>query len=503
MQNVTTQKIEDAVQAVLKKNKGTFNVAEVIEFLSVEDKEGKIADRIIGSLQVDERFFYDEEDNFFAKNKFFNGKSFVLTPTDREIDDKILIPGHRFVPFVDGEVFPSEVEFVNKLDSSKVQMKVLRDSIQELFPYHILMGAEQISDFLIAESKENKNLREMKVDRDKIVINVYDMQSFYQQVKFKSGDALLCKICDYDRGVIEFQYLPAKDRKEKNIAKFVENYTLAMENVIDRFDNYLELHEQLSWGFFSTRAGELFGKNGASLDEFLKMADDLEITFEEGCAMFAKKKSYDEFEHHHHHGKNCDCGEDHDHDDENNSYSNLPDGVGISRGAIGSIEDILLEIGSTLSLAEIDSYMLDACSVNNHEFHEVFARMFNKEHLNYADEAQEMVFLNYLEDRFETLISTYDPIADKEKMSLRSLILEITDNRNDFFEYLKTVDVEESQEVEAELKKIAEASLHLSNILQLLNNPGYDLGEDEAEKMESAIEDLENIIQDAVERIKL
>ena len=192
------------------------------------------------------------------------------------------------------------------------------------------------------------------------------------------------------------------------------------------------------------------------------------------------------------------CGE-----GEIDSYSELPDGVGISKGAVGSIEDILIEIGSTLSLAEIDAYMLDFCSMNNHEFHEVFVCMFNKEHLDYADEAQEMVFLNYLEDRFENLISTYDPVADKDKISLRSLILEITDSRNEFFEELKTLNVEESKEVEAELKKIAEASLHLNNILQLLNNPGYELAEVEAEKMESAIEDLEIIIQDAIENVKL
>ena len=210
----------------------------------------------------------------------------------------------------------------------------------------------------------------------------------------------------------------------------------------------------------------------------------MEIAFDEGHALLARKNSAVI----HEHGENCSC-HDHEHDSEGefDSYSELPDGVGISKGAVGSIEDILIEIGSTLSLAEIDAYMLDFCSMNNHEFHEVFVRMFNKEHLDYADEAQEMVFLNYLEDRFENLISTYDPVADKDKISLRSLILEITDSRNEFFEELKTLNVEESKEVEAELKKIAEASLHLNNILQLLNNPGYELAEDEAEKMELRI----------------
>jgi hypothetical protein len=228
------------------------------------------------------------------------------------------------------------------------------------------------------------------------------------------------------------------------------------------------------------------------------MADDIEIAFDDGYAVFVRKT------HGHVHDENCGCGKEHHHDleDEDNGDF-LPDGIGISKGAVNSIEDILIEIGSTLSLAEIDAYMLDFCSMNNHEFHEVFVRMFNKEHLDYADEAQEMVFLNYLEDRFENLISTYDPVADKDKISLRSLILEITDSRNEFFEELKTLNVEESKEVEAELKKIAEASLHLNNILQLLNNPGYELAEDETEKMESAIEDLEIIIQDAIENVKL
>ena len=507
MENVNTTKIEDAVVAVAKKNNGQFCVKDIIDFLGFEDKENRLSDRISSSLQVDERFFYDEDDNFTSKNVFFNGKSFVITPSEREIDDNILIPGHRFLPFVNAEIFPSEIELIDKKAAKKIQTVCLKDSIQELFPYHILMGAEQISDFFIAESEENKNLREMKIERDKITLNVFDMSDFYQSCNFESDDALLCKIKNYDKGVIEIQYLPGKERKEKNLEKFVDFYTAALGEVIERFANYLELHEQLAWGFFEGRDDSLFGKNGASLDEFLKMAEDLEIAFDEGHALFVKKGSA--FGHDHDcHDDDCDChGEHHHHHESEDSddYSpyNLPDGVGISKGAIGSIEDILLEIGSTLSLDEIDAYMLDFCSVNNHEFHELFARMFNKEALSYADEAQEMVFLNYLEDRFENFISAYDPVADKDKMALRSLILEITDNRNDFFEYLKSTDIDENAKIEAELKKIAEASLHLSSILRLLNDPAYEISEDESEKMENSIEDLEIIIQDTIEKIKL
>ena len=498
MESINTQKIEDAVVILLKKNAGKFSVADVIELLSVNDPEGKIADRIQASLELDERFYYDEDNNFICKNKFFNGKSFVVTPSEREIDANILIPGHRFLPFVDGEIFPSEIELIDKSNGAKIETVILRDSVQELIPFHILMGAEQISDFFVAESDENKNLQSMKVGKDKIVLNVFDMKQFYKSVNFKSGDALLCKIKNYDKGIIEFQYLAGKDRQDKNIEKFVDNYSNAILRVIDRFSNYLELHEQLGWGFYEGREDSLFGVKGASLDEFLSMTDDIEIAFDDGYAVFVRKMSG------HIHDENCGCSGEHHHDsDDDDNGDFLPDGIGISKGAVNSIEDILIEIGSTLSLAEIDAYMLDCCSVNNREFHEVFARMFNKESLNYADEAQEMIFLNYLEDRFENLSSTYDPVADKDKMSLRSLILEITDSRNEFFEYLKSSDVDENQTIEAELRKIAEASLHLSNILQLLNNPGYDLSEDEAEKMEASIEDMEIIIQDAIEAIKL
>ena len=496
MESINIQKIEDTVSILLGKNAGKFSVAEVVKELSVNDSEGKIADRIKGSLELDERFYYDEDNNFICKGEFFNGKSFVVTPTEREIDENILIPGHRFLPFVNNEIFPSEIELISKIDGKKIETVILRDSVPELIPYHILMGAEQISDFFVAESSENKNLRDMSGTREKIVLNVFNMKQFYKAVNFKSGDALLCKIKDYDNGVIEVQYLPAKERQEQNIEKFVADYTSAISKVIERFSNYLELHEQLGWGFYEGRDDSLFGAEGASLDEFLAMADDLEIAFDDGYAVFVRKTSG------HIHDENCDCGHHHDEDEDFDSDF-LPEGIGISKGAVNSIEDILIEIGSTLSLAEIDAYMLDCCSVNNREFHEVFARMFNKESLNYADEAQEMIFLNYLEDRFENLSSTYDPVADKDKMSLRSLILEITDSRNEFFEYLKSTDIDENPTVEKELKKIAEASLHLSNILQLLNNPGYDLSEDEAEKMEASIEDMEIIIQDAIEAIKL
>lgn len=492
MQNINTQKIEDAVSQLIKDKSGAFNVAQIVAILGVDDKDGKVSERVVNSLQIDGRFFFDAQDNFYSKTKFFNNKSFVITPTAREINDGILIPGHRFIVFVDDNIFPSEIQLKEKDAEDFCKSKAMSDTIEELFSYHLLMGAEQISDFFIAENPDNKNLHELDIMNDKLTLNVFDLKKFYNLNKFSVGDALICKVKNYEKGIIEFQYLAKVDRKEKNIEKFVATYNDSIKCVIDIFENYLELHEQLSWGFFLGKDSNLFGAKGASLDEFIKMTDALEIAIDNGHAILINKLPDSEL-----HSEKSDS----DFDDEDNYDINLPDGVGVSSGEISSIEDILHEIGSTLSLNEIDSYILDACSMRNSEFTDFYNRAFNHENLKFADEAQKMVLLNYLEDRFETLQNTYDTIADESKANLRSLILEITDSRNEFFDYLKSIDFNVDKLPAKQMKKIAEATLHLSNILQLLNNPAYELNEDEADHMANSIESMEAILEDTIESV--
>ena len=60
------------------------------------------------------------------REAFFTGRKFLITPETWEIEAGILIPGHRFVPYLDPEVFPSEtvliLEYPEKYYGSRLQI---------------------------------------------------------------------------------------------------------------------------------------------------------------------------------------------------------------------------------------------------------------------------------------------------------------------------------------------------------------------------------------------
>ena len=164
---------------------------------------------------------------------------------------------------------------------------------------------------------------------------------------------------------------------------------------------------------------------------------------------------------------------------------------------------ILKAIGSSLSEVEIDSYILESCFDRDKDFTAFLNKVFDFEKLDFTDEAQKTVFLNFLEERFERLSENYNRFNDEEKAPLRSRILEIVTARNDFFNYLKTLEIDEDKIPKDEMKKIVSGAMHLNSILQMLNDERHDLSEEDKDAIFEAVESAEDILNDSMETLEM
>ena len=61
-------------------------------------------------IDADSDFFRDG-DRVCRREAVFCGRKFLITPETWEISEGVLIPGHRFVPYLDPEVFPYGTRF--------------------------------------------------------------------------------------------------------------------------------------------------------------------------------------------------------------------------------------------------------------------------------------------------------------------------------------------------------------------------------------------------------
>ena len=462
--NIPISTIEGAIEKVAAQNPdGKFTIGELLKVIN-SGKSQTLQGRIERIISSNDLFFSDGNGNFQLKNRFFSNREFLITPDNWEIENGIVCPGHRFTPFINPEIFPSEVTLVDS-DGHTIPKKYVSANLSQVYHYHLLLGSEQILDYFFADNPVNRSLYHSAQPNDKVTLHMFDLADFFKKQQFRTGDALLCKVKEYDSGIIEFRYLSGETRQESKLQLYVKAMEEALKIVLNRFDNYLEIPEQLCWAYYLGDSMLAAASDSASSDEFLQRTTEIEISYDQDHSILTQKT---------------------DHGDE--TEIDLPQGVGISRGETSDIAALLHEIGSPLTPIEVDSFILDNCYAHELEFEDFFARTFGREKLSFIDEGQQAVFYNYIEDRFEELIGEYNRYDDEIKAPLRSTIMELVEDRLNFFDFLADENVSLQQLPHEEVHKFEKTIKQINDVLMLLNNPAYTPDDTEIDQLRENIE---------------
>ena len=105
--------VEEKVAELLQKKSTVITVQDILAAAgNVESDEARqeLADRISRELAYcSDLVAIEPGSRYRSAAELFNGAEFLIVPDGFEIDNNILIPGHRFVPFMAEEIFPSEI----------------------------------------------------------------------------------------------------------------------------------------------------------------------------------------------------------------------------------------------------------------------------------------------------------------------------------------------------------------------------------------------------------
>ncbi|MFA6477650.1 MAG: hypothetical protein WCV67_05005 [Victivallaceae bacterium] len=468
---IDSSKLDHDVNLFLNKSAGAFTADTLIASLAYrfdsEEEAESFKSRVVRELDGNVELFKDMTKNEYQlKKNFFKNAEFCITPDKHEIEHGILFPGHRFSAFCSEDIFPSDVKFTGTDSKKKAPLKDVSEKLEDIIKYHVLLGSEQIFDFLIAENQSNMKLLQSKTAGGQVKLKAFDLKDFYRANDFEEGDAIAVKILDWTKGIFNFSYIPGNNRKASKVKQWIEKYSAAIDKTIDDYESYLEIPDQLSNAFF-IGGRELLAADGASLDEFYRNNDHIEISIDNGHTILTRKSDTDAEE-----------------------QLEVPEDVIISKGKTASIDEILAEIGIPMKTPEIDAYMLDQCYRKELEFVDFFSRCFGNEKLNFIDDAQENVFMNYIEDRWERFAERYNRHADELKAPVREKILETVEERLEWLQFLNSIDIAAAQLPQKEMKKLAEISLRLTTMLNMLNSDDYSIDEDEVESVLDAVEKL-------------
>lgn len=469
---VSIRDIENAIAAAGDK----FTAASVVKNL-ISGTSEPLRRRVERAISSDGNYFYDEKWSCCSRQSFFTGKKFLITPDEWEISQGAVFPGHRFVPFVTENIFPSTVKLIAQ-NSREIAVKKLISPLGTVFHYHILLGSEQIFDFMVADDPANESLKHGAGRTDSITLTVFDMADFFRENDFKFGDAILCTVKDYNDGVIAIEYLSAAERRESNKEKYIAAWDESAEIVWNKFQDYIDIPEQLAWMIFFAKTGKSIP--GASLDEFIAGSEKVQLRPEGDHAVLTVVHDDDSFCG----DESCSCGHHHHHND-----SILPEGLSLSEENISDPLKLLSEAGFPLSQLELDGFMLDAIYGRETDFDGVRSRIFGHAEFDFEDDVKQAVLLNYLEERFEVLLENYNRADDEIKADLRSQIMESVSRRMDYLAALGALDHDPGESEKEQMRQLADVSTKLGEALRLINHPGFTPDQTELDRLGELIDE--------------
>ena len=470
-ENSSVMPVERFINELIDRKIKVITVDEVLKFAGnvtdPEEKE-KLTFQIVRELEHHEALLPEVPgESYVNAAEFFNGQEFLIVPDALEIENNILIPGHRFVPFMHSELFPSEITFKEAGARKAQSSRTFTGSAEEIIHYHLLMGAETLFDFFAAEANENI-ARAQSSTNPTLQLTALDMQKFYSETQFTEGDALMVKVMDYDKGIFEFRLENGKLRNKTKCAAYREAMEKSLEKVTGDLLPGVPIIEQICCALLNQPG--LLKNPQMSLDEILLKDPIFDITIDQDISTLVKRAEDDGMcscghDHHDHH--DCDCGHHH---------HELPENITIGSGETGTLEEMLSKLYAMLNLVELDAILMDNFKNHDLDFNSFYARAFGESDLKFADGMQEACFFNALEERFEEMLENYPREYDNETAELRSMIVEFTIDRCSLLTSL--AELSEELTIKPELfEALAEVVILLDESLKLLNAPAA-LGED-------------------------
>ena len=102
--------VESAIDSLLAGGQKVFTVDDIAA-MAVPETDAE-AQELFRARIARELGYHDKlitavpGEKYIAAEALFNGAEFLIVPDGFEIENNILIPGHRFVAFMSGELFP-------------------------------------------------------------------------------------------------------------------------------------------------------------------------------------------------------------------------------------------------------------------------------------------------------------------------------------------------------------------------------------------------------------
>ena len=184
--------LEDAVDQFLSEVTGTFSTEDAAKHIVplLRDPPTFPEEALDEVLAMCPWLIEDHETfNYIPKNIFFQDADFLIAPTEEEIRDGILIPGHRFMPFLSKDVLPAHATLICS-NGSKVDRLNIERHLNDLLIYFTFFGFANMNRTFLTDHDENIAVLDADSHENPMVkLTAFDMSALYAEHNVTPGDA--------------------------------------------------------------------------------------------------------------------------------------------------------------------------------------------------------------------------------------------------------------------------------------------------------------------------
>jgi len=423
-----------------------------------------------------------EHDLYVPRHVFFANAQFLIVPQPAELEEGILIPGHRFLPFLPREGHPAECRLTLP-DGNVVPTRTTRKPMTDLLLYLAFFGSRGAVEYVAADANRDGNALDAGPEANQpLTITVFDMAAVYEQYNVKPNDVFLCTVTDYAQGHYTLSHIPAdKRRKTPAVRKWVANMEDALYMVNPILEPNDDIHDQLAKAFF-------FGNPALLQNPPVHLGGFLSITKE-----FVIQES---------HFGTLLRAEDDGLGDMFEGMMDRAEAGAMPTGRCDSLEAILSETGLTVTVDEIAAYMHDEISRGGDSVDNVMARVLEGRYgLDFYDERQMDAYHQHLEALWNRVKRDFDPAHDKKIGPLRARILAILDRQVAWLRECDALKILPTDLPHDESVALATLGGILSQTLKLLQRD-TDAPLDEIRKLEDTIGMVEQDSEQILARLR-
>ena len=373
------KKIDDNFFDIINSFSEPFRLEDIYKKISLK-KNDKLIKNIETFFQMTDQFVI-EKDLIFPKNSFLKKINLQIIPTDFEIENRILILGHRIIPLQSPGF---NVDDVNLYFNNK-KIKIIEKKIEskEINIYFSLLNFQK---------NPIKNFHDVYFNNAKYAeINLFDMNNFYKENNFISGDSIIIKYKNFKKCEFNIEYY-SKNKQQENFFftnKINETFIMSLKKTLKLNLSYPSIEKQLLYSFYFIKDHD-FTVPVTSLGPLLSKNEDILIgSINNGIKVLFLK------------GQNL------------NDFQNYPDLNEIEESIdeleldINSVDSILNYYGNTNSETIIRALIFNQLVFDKYDYHKIIDYLFKEYSKPHLPEKIENILHKHIDNIHKEILISF------------------------------------------------------------------------------------------------